>query len=50
MQYAVVANMTFSCVKPSISPSNVALNAMQMQFTEIFEIKDKLYDMQFPVN
>ena len=25
--YTVVANMTFSSVKPSISPSNVALNA-----------------------
>ena len=25
--YTVVANMTFSSVKPSISPSNIALNA-----------------------
>ena len=37
IKYTVVANMTFSSVKPSISPSNIALNANP----EIFEIKDK---------
>ena len=29
MHYTVVANRTFSGLKPSISPSNVALNANQ---------------------